>query len=97
MGSSAEYSPDLLTELNDAIDDLHGTEEDRINTSKLAFETTHRANTVQGGRSYGLGLSLQTSKARVTVNKGDKFGGEEDEALVGRRKILNVSENISKC
>jgi hypothetical protein len=88
---SEAYGPALLQEVNAAIDRLHGTMEDREKTGRLAIENNGRANRVQGGRSYALGLSFQQTRSRVTANLGDKFSGTEDEELVSRQKILEVN------
>jgi hypothetical protein len=91
---SCDYDPELLCCVNTAIDRLHGSEEDRKKSGRLALENTWRANRVQGGRSYGLGLSLQGPPSRVTVNGGDKFHGTEDEDLITRQKVLEVSYRV---
>jgi len=91
---SCDYDPALLSCVNTAIDRLHGSEEDRKKSGRLALENTWRANPVQGGRSYGLGLSLQGPPSRVTANGGDRFRGTEDEDLITRKKVLEVSYGI---
>jgi hypothetical protein len=77
--------------MNAAIDGLHGSLEDREKSGRLALETNWRANPVQNGRSFALGLSLQSQRNRVTVNAGDKFEGEIDDNLQSRKRILEVS------
>lgn len=69
---------------------IHGSKEHFDTTGQFAIETTARANQVQNGRSYGLGLSLQQACSRVTINAGDRYTDGDDDMLRRRRAITRV-------